>query len=1119
MTRIAISTILSGLLLAILSMSILSCAQEESVPDRKRASNATISFRAVSSAKSGVTFKNVVDEVYGRNALLYDYFYNGGGVALADFDQDGLTDIFFCGNDSPNQVYRNNGSLKFTDESEGLPQVEKWTFGVTTADINNDGKLDLYLSNSGPDNDPEKLRNQLLINNGDFTFTDMAKGFGLDLDNYSMQAEFFDMDNDGDLDLWINAHARTNEVDRLIAKYGLDDIRKGNLLDNLNALNETAISKAKIRLFRNDRGKFVDISKAAGVNLLAFGLGLSIADFNNDGFLDAYVANDYYIPDYLFINNKNGGFVNNLEGLNHIAYYSMGSDANDYNNDGILDLVVVDMTPKDHYRNKTLMESMDVRKFNVFTENYNFPRSYMFNVFQVGVGNGYFSEIGNALEASLTDWSWAPLLFDMDNDGRKDLYITNGYLRDTKNQDYRTHQDSLRRTLGQNYTHDMALAMHLENTSNPVQNSVFRTEVDFSLTEVTNSASGLGKSFSNGAAYGDLDNDGDLDLVINNLNAEASILENNTGGNYLQVLLKAKNGAINRHAELYLHTKEGVQRQDYTTTRGYLSCMEPGAHFGLDAATQVDSVIIEWLNGRRAVLTGVEANQKLVVDYDVVEKYGKKKSKTGAYFVDVSPLLQRAGIKHVETFHNDFDFETLLPQKYSSLGPALAVADINKDGMTDFYLGGSQGHAGRLMLMGQSNFTEIGTSQFAQDASFEDIGAVFFDANGDELMDLYVASGGGSEVQTKDLQDRLYLNQNNQSFRRAINALPPMRSSTKSVTPFDFDNDGDLDLFVGGRNAPGNYPHKAQSYLLINTAGTFQNLEIPAFYEQLPNMVTDATIIDFNGDQWKDLVVVGEWTEPKVFINNNGKNLEFRPVAGLEDLKGWWYSIRQADFNNDGKVDFALGNLGINNKFHASISNPLRVYYGDFDANGRQDIFLAKNYKSKLVPVRGKECSSEQLPILNEKFKSYDAFASASLEEVLGKENLQKGQSLEVTTFSSMILLNTGDGFQPVNLPFEAQWAPILDMEIVDFNRDGNADILAVGNIFNTEPETPSYDAGKGLILFGRGDGSFQTDIDIRKTGINFNKNTKAVAVLLRQNSFGLLGANNNDSPQLFVRN
>ena len=1107
------------------SLLILSCQSDNTAKTESNTSSQAssgIKYSSLSAKLTGVDFINNIEENAMRSGLTYDYMYNGAGVAISDFDNDGLQDLFFCGNDVENRIYRNKGNLKFEDvTSNAIPKSKRWAFGATIVDINNDGLNDIYVCNSGPD--LTNTANELYVNQGNFTFKEEAAKYGLDVNSFSMQASFFDYDKDGDLDVWINNHGNSKDVAKVteLTKANIDNGSGLNMLQRLNQVNDNRITKGKLTLLRRDGDKYTDVSKSAGIHTLAYGLGMSIADYNDDGFLDVYVANDFWIPDYYFINNGNGTFTNRMDYINHTSYYAMGTDAADYNNDNILDLSIVDMTPKDHYRNKTLMESMDVQRFNVLTDVFKFTRQYMFNSFHVGMGNGQFSEIANALNVSLTDWSWSPLMFDMDNDGYNDLYITNGYYRDTKNQDYRHAQDALRKKMKKKYTSKVAHEELLKVPSTPVANGLFSNNEKFQYQDISNTSSDLGDTFSNGAAYADLDNDGDIDLVINNLTQEASILRNDSKTqNYLTVKLNAKNEANIKHAKVVASIGAKTIRRDYSFTRGYQSCMAQEVYLGLGDATQIDQLQIIWPNGNATSLENIAVNQKLEIDFDSAVKSQNVQNTPQALFRDISKIMEAYQVQHSDKTYDEFAKEILLPHKYANMGPALAVGDLNKDGFDDFYMGGSQGQPGKLMLMKGNKFFASSAATFAADQNYEDIGAKFLDINGDGFLDLYVASGGGGDVQKENLlQDRLYLNNGQGEFLRAGNSLPIMTSSTKCILPFDLDNDGDQDLFIGGRNVPGQYPNKAKSYLLQNEKGIFSDIMTPELDVLLSNMVTDAVTTDYNNDGYMDLVVVGEWSAPLLLLNDQKNNFTKKEDTNLAKLNGWWHSIVKSDFNGDGQDDFIVGNIGLNNKFHPNAKKPLDLYYDDFDDNGSVDIVLAKQYNGKTVPVRGKECSSEQMPILNEKFETYDAFASSSLEDILGKSKVQNSKNLRATTFSSVLLTRSGDTYSVNDLPFAAQWSPIMDMELLDLNADGKQDVILAGNLVNTEPETPSYDAGKGVVLYSNGDGTFKAEYDIRSTGINLNKNVKQIETMRTPGGeVALIAGNNNDYLQIFLK-
>ena len=561
---------------------------------------------------------------------------------------------------------------------------------------------------------------------------------------------------------------------------------------------------------------------------------------------------------------------------------------------------------------------------------------------------------------------------------------------------------------------------------------------------------------------------------------------------------------------------KGTQRVDCNFQRGYLSYMEPVMHFGYSNGTRLDSLTVAWPNGTQQIIHDLKNKKELNISFDKSQKSKAPDLKQKVLFADGSQFLVRTGINHREDIYDDFKKEVLLPQKFSTMGPALAVADVNGDGSDDIYLGGSMDHKPGMYVMKGPQVIETSSSILSYDADFEDLGAIFFNANGDNLPDLYVCSGGGGEIKnTKLLQDRLYINEGNGQFGKA--PLPKITSSTKAVIAFDKDGDGDEDLFVGGRNVPGKYPDKAPSYLLENNGGKFKNVINSKFQAALPNMVTDAETADVDADGDIDLIIAGEWSTPKIFLNDGKGNYSEKVYADLANISGWWYSISKGDFNNDGKPDFVFGNLGENNKFHVSVAKPLKLLYDDFDTNGTQDIVLAKKYNGKTVPVRGKECSTEQMPFLEAKFPTFHDFASSSIEEILG-EKVESCNSLMANYFSSAIILSTTSGYTVKALPFPAQWGPIMDSVVLDVNGDGQQDIITVGRIENAEPETPSYDASRGLILYGKGNGEFEPDFSIAKTGLNLNRNSKQIEIMRRGNQYGIIIANNNSSPQLYLK-
>ena len=1066
-------------------------------------------FSQVAPLQSGVFFVNGINESWQRNTMTFDYFYNGAGVALGDINNDGLTDIFFAGNDVTNKLYLNQGNMQFEDITlNALQSSVKWASGASMIDINNDGFLDIYVCNGGPNAEAALRTNDFYINNGDMTFTNKAEKMGVNDAGRSVQSSFFDYDSDGDLDLWVNNHS-------------LYDGNLNQWLSNQNDEPQKSNPTGKTRLYRNDGGIFTDVSQEAGIFKEAFGLGLATADFDDDGDIDVYVANDYFLPDYYYINNGDGTFTDKSKLLlAHTSFYSMGCDAADINNDGVLDLAVVDMTPEDHYRNKVLMESMDTERFRYLHDRLKFTRQYMFNSLQMGGGFGSFQEVGKAYGVSQSEWSWSALLADFDNDGYKDYYVTNGFYRDTKDNDFRLKQKEFESMPGAQFNEQVFNEFLKILKSTPTQNQLYRNEKGEKFSNQSTAWTDMGPSFSNGAAYGDLDNDGDLDLVINNLQDTATILENKLpNSNYLQVqLINPTRTAASDHAVVKIFQGDKIQRADYNFSRGYQSSVQQRIHFGL-GDDAIDSLSVSWSDGTHYGSSDVKSNQMLTINKRSGQVIAKNNDRENTRFMDITRSTGM-DIFVDERDHDDFATEILLPHKYSTMGPALAVGDVDGDGFDDFYVGGSQGIAGRIYTASGTSFSPIDNKTFTLDSKHEDLGAVFLDVDNDGDQDLYVASGGGSEAAVSPIlqEDRLYINSGNGFFVRSVISLPKTESSTKSITKLDYNGDGKIDLFVGGRNTPGKYPLAAESYLMINTGGKFRIEDLSAIQENMCGMVTGSAVADLDQDGKDELIIVGEWCAPQIYSQSEN-GLALVENAALAEMTGWWQSIQTVDIDRDGDQDIVLGNMGENNKFHPTKEKPLGVLASDFDDSGSIDIVLTKEYKGKTVPVRGKECSTEQMPFLQEKFPTYDGFASSGIEDILGAEKVSSANQKAVTTMSSMILINNGGmSFDAQKLPAPAQWSPILDMIIDDFDKDGHTDIVVAGNLYDTEPETPSYDAGRGLLLNGNGDGTFTTSNLIQYSGLNISRNVRAIEpIKLGSNQKGILVANHNDKMQLFL--
>ena len=1091
------------------------CQNNEASPPAQKSQD---QFTLLPSANTGIEFENVIIETPKRNLSFYDYFFNGSGVATGDFNNDGLTDIYFCGNDADNKMYFNKGNWKFEDVTQkaGVASKGKWSTGVTLVDINNDGWLDIYVCNSGPYLNAAQLANQLYVNNKNGTFTEQAAQYGIADVSRSTQAAFFDMDNDGDQDLFVMKHSLRN--------------REGNAAQWHNTFAQLAPEKQKQEintLFRNEgNGTFTDITAQAGVNKVGFGLGLVISDFDQNGFMDIYVANDYFIPDFMYMNNGDGTFVDKIkQKASHISYYAMGCDAADVNNDGHVDLAVVDMTPADHFRNKTLMASMNVQQFTWLEDVMGFTSQYMFNSLQINRGFGVFSEVGLMAGMSQTDWSWTSLLADFDNDGYKDLLVTNGYWRDTKDNDWRNQLAEEYRQKGKSQE---TYFQHLQNAASvPIPNYIFQNNGDLTFTDQTNGWNFDSPSFSHGAAFADFDQDGDLDLVINNLGSKAFVYQNNSreNGNGNFIRFKMETGASKAiGSSIKIYYEGGMQIVENHFTRGYQSFVEPIAHFGLGKVDKIEKAVIEYVDGSVYEITEPAINKTHLIKMEELQMQAKAKEKTNPPFMEVTKQQQLITFTHKENEYNDFALEVLLPHQQSKLGPALAVGDINGDGLDDFYIGGAKGQQGEIYIQQSSMiFKPLAQAAFAGDVDKEDVGAHFFDADNDGDTDLYVASGGGGAFREGSslLQDRLYLNDGKGRFTKSGNALPAILSSTAAIAAADWDKDGDLDLFIGGRTNPAQYPRSPQSFLLRNDGGKF----VDVTEEQLPElsrigMVTDALWVDIDQNGWTDLMLVGEWMPITILKNEEGKLTNLGDATELSNQKGWWYQVAAGDFDKDGDLDFIVGNIGKNNKFHPSDEKNLHVFSNDFDDNQTLDIVLSKHYKGSIVPVRGKECSTEQMPFLAEKYTSYASFASSNMEEIYGKEKLEEALHYQVNNFASLYLENQGNfQFGIKELPVEAQIAPINSIVVYDYDKDGQLDVVIGGNMFETEVETPAYDAGKGLFMRGLGGGEFETSLHMPESGLFLHKNVKGIAPVMLGNDKrpALIVANNDSAPQMYV--
>lgn len=1058
-------------------------------------------FELLPSEQTGIDFNNSIKESKLFHHYFFSQIYLGSGVAIGDLNNDGLPDIFFGGNQVNDRLYLNKGDFKFEDitKTSKVARQPGWTWGVTMADVNGDGFLDIYVSRNGNSLDISQRRNLLYINNQDLTFTESAQKYGLSDIGFSTEAVFFDMDNDGDLDMYQVNQPADKKV----------------LLTN--KVTERDVNSFKDRLYRNDNGVFKDVSVAAGISReLAYGLSGSASDFNGDGYIDLYIANDYAQPDFMYYNNGDGTFTNVInEQLRHITQLSMGSDTGDINNDGLIDLITTDMTPEDHYRSKTNMASMSTEAFQMMVDA-GAHYQYMTNTLQVNTGLGSFSDIGNMAGVAFTDWSWASLIVDLDNDGWKDIIVSNGIKKDVDNNDYKIILDNLDKD---STTVDNFFKLSQDAPSQPISNYAFRNKGNLKFEKVTKEWGFDKPSFSNGMAYGDLDNDGDLDIVINNIESEAFVYKNNATGNFLKIQLKgSEKNPFGVGAKARISHNGKIQVTENFTTRGYFSSVEPTLFFGLGKDTKIEKVEVIWPNGKVNSFENVEANQVLTANISTAESISNTTENDNTLIAQVNAEDIGINFQHEENEFDEFEEEILLPHNVSQNGPFMATGDINNDGLEDMFIGGAMGQSGVLYLQKSNGKFEKNESQpWDFDKASEDLGCLFIDVDNDSDLDLYVASGGSEYAKGHPtLKDRLYLNDGLGNFTKTNSALPDIRESSQVVKASDIDSDGDLDIFVGTRIEAQSYALPATSYLLLNNNGKF----VKAKDDQVAplknlGMVTDAVFTDIDNDEDEDLMIVGEWMTVTVLKNNDGIFEDDSESLGLNDTRGIWWSVTANDIDNDGDDDYIVGNLGMNNKFKASEEHPFKVYANDFDNNGTNDVVLAKFYKDDYVPVRGRECTSQQMPYVAEKFEDYHSFASSKLFDILPEEKVDDAVVYEIKSFESIVLINENGKLIKKSLPNEVQISPVKSSIVMDVNADGYKDIIIVGNHYGVEVETTRYDAGFGGVLFGDGSNNF-TFLPPKESGFYVPYDSRDLTLIDNSNGALLLVTNNDAQPSIF---
>ena len=1061
-------------------------------------------FALVSPNYSNIHFNNRIQESESFNVLQYGYLYNGGGVAIGDIDNDGLADIYFSSNMASNRLYKNLGNLKFKDitASAGVAANDAWNTGVAMADVNNDGFLDIYVCRSA-DAYPEKRKNLLFINNKKGAFSEMASSWGIDDAAYSTQAAFFDYDKDGDLDLFLLNHSvqQFAGFNQYLSKY------KEDLNPNFGD-----------KLYRNDGVKFTDVSKASGIisNVLGFGLGISISDFNGDSWPDIYIGNDYHEQDYFYLNNKNGTFSEALSSyFNHVSLFSMGNDAADINNDGNPDLLTLDMLPEDHFRQSMTSGPDNFDKYQVLL-NGGFYHQTMRNMLHLNNGSHGFSEIGQLSGISNTDWSWSALFADYDNDGWQDLYVTNGYKRDYTNMDFLLYAAEAK-VKSQKSGKKLDVAEILNKMPEvKIPNFIFKNNKNTTFSLSLNTWMKPVPSMSNGAGYADLDNDGDLDLVVNNVDQKAFVYRNNTRendqGNFLEItLLGTKSNTESIGAKVSLFIGKEVQIREAYFVRGFQSSVEPRLHFGLAKNTKIDSLIVLWPDGVRQVLRNISANQILEI-----KKSGKQEKEEliaqKSLFYLCAPNDSLKNWKHLEDKTNDFKIQGLLPQQYSFQGPALAAGDVNGDGLEDIYLCGAANQGGLLLFQDKTgNFNKVNKVDFAKNKAAEEIDAVFFDADGDGDLDLYVVTGAyNQELNSPLLNDLYYRNDGKGHFIEDSKALPDLRYCGAKALVFDLEGDGDLDLFIPSRLIPGQYPAKPKHALLINNGKGFFTDKIKEVAPELnqAGLITDAKWMDLEKDGKKELITVGEWMPVQVWHLKNNLLVPGNRIG----KKGFWNCLEAFDANKDGKIDLMVGNKGLNTQ----LKTPVTLLYDDFDANGTKDPIMAYSYNYILYPMASRDDLLSQLPGFKKRFTTYEAYSNTSFNDLLSVKQRKNAQYFEAETLETQLFLNMGKGeFKIGNLPLEAQYSTVSAIISGDWNKDGNMDIILAGNDSHQRVKFGKMDANKGQVFLGKGNGTFQY-VSPSKSNLNIEGDTRKIYFL--QNG-KLIFLRNNDFPVLYQLN
>ncbi len=1111
-----------GLTIFMISTTLFFSCGSKKEEELKTKENVATLFTLLTPEETGIDFINVVVNQKNFNIFKYRNFYNGGGVAIGDINNDGLPDIYMTANMGGNKLYLNKGNFEFEDISEtaGVVGDKPWSTGVVMVDINQDGLLDIYVSNAG-NMEGDNHDNELYINNGDLTFTEQAKTYNLAATGFSTHATFFDYDKDGDLDAYI-----LNNSNIPISGLGYAEQR------DVRAENWKNVPKifrgVGDMLLRNDNGKFTNVSDEAGIygSLIGFGLGVMISDINGDLYPDIYVSNDFYERDYLYINNQDGTFTEEIKNwTSHLSLSAMGIDIADINNDGKVDIFITDMLPEGDQRVKSVME---FEGYNIFKlkQSKDFYQQYIQNTLQLNNGDNTFSEVAYFSGIAATDWSWAGLIFDMDNDGYKDIFVTNGINHDLTDIDF---VDFFANEIIQN----MALTGRKESIDsiinkmpvNPQPNYAYKNNGDITFSNANKDWGFEIPSMSNGAAYGDLDNDGDLDLVINNVNMKAFVYRNNaetfTKNNYIK--LKFTGNPKNKFAigtSIKLYYDNNIIVQELMPSRGFQSSMDYAMIIGLGTTENIDSLRVIWPDDKTQKFTNIKANQVLLLNQtdasEIQLPFKKVKSKTLLTEISNNDLA-----KHKENNYSDFDHEGLISKMLSQEGPALAIGDINNDGNEDVYIGGSKGQPGKIYLhTGNGKLKLISQQVFVLDANYEDTAAAFFDADGDGDIDLMVGSGGNQIGEERSYRTRLYLNDGKGYFFKSENNIPTVNNNTAVISPYDFDNDGDIDVFIGSRSVVSTYGINPNHLFLVNNGdGTFADATERLAYDlKDAGMITDALWVDVDGDSKKDLITVSEWGTPNIY-RNSGKSLS-KFSSSLDELHGWWNVIETADLDNDGDYDFIIGNQGNNTLYKASKENPMKMWINDYDNNGSIEQIVTRNIDGKDYPIHMKKELTSQLSSLKKQNLKASEYSKKTISELFSEEIFKNSIMKKITISESIIAINEGNGkFTIKKLPSRVQLSCICAITCSDVNNDGNIDLIMGGNNFEFKPQFSRLDANHGDVLLNDGKLGF-TWQNHSKSGFSVKNEVKHIKQFKDKNGKTFIFiAINDEQPKIFLLN